>query len=59
MQTSTVRRNAVLPALQVNPAGPRIDPRAILRAGMLFAAIAGGCVGIWQVDLLKFAHWAW
>jgi hypothetical protein len=59
MQASTVRRNAVLPALRVHATGPRVDLRAILRAGFVFAAVAGVLAGLWQAGLLPVAYRAW
>ncbi len=59
MQASTVRRNAVLPALRVHSAGPRVDLRAILRAGIVFAAVVGVLIGAWQVGLMPVAYHAW
>ena len=59
MQASTVRRTAVLPALRVHAAGPRVDLGAILRAGMVFAAVVGILAGLWQAGLLPLTHQTW
>jgi hypothetical protein len=59
MQASTIRRNAVLPALRVHSAGPRADLRAILRAGIVFAAVLVVLAALWQGGLMPLAYRAW